>query len=544
MNAESESEQSQNFHHRLSQWVSSQGFWFQLRYSLSGRGAQGAFAFHAIRLLARFAVFLLIAAAGVWVYLLKQSDMDSYREGIQSALQDKLGAKEIEMRGLQRRQGQFSISRLAMTGREDTFFSGLEIRNLKCKKALLDSFRKEWDPGMISISTVNLDLRAGSDSPEAAEAIAGVYFQGIGGFKLSSIDVKDMSVRWGFSERTRGSIIGSRMRVERLSDGWKLRFTGGTFTQNWLKRLEIEELDIVFDRKGIVVEKALFRKNDGYVSFPDLKVKAGERPEVSGVMRLRKIDISSLLPVAVRNFVEGTLSAELNVFGSTNSTAGIGFEGDVVLEGEDILTLRDRIHMLRALSVVDAFNSYRRIDFREGTFHMKTHEGKLEITGTNLRAGDLFRMKGDLTVRLPTPEEAIVFSTTSPGTGGPSILNDDELDSELDITLERAAGQSADAKKQGFTKEGEESLFDKLGLSVENRRLQERAAERLSRSLRYEGAFEISLPKASFDKSPNLAAAYPKRDPNGRILMNVPLEGTLYDLTLGQADEIYEKGAR
>jgi len=26
--------------------------------------------------------------------------------------------------------------------------------------------------------------------------------------------------------------------------------------------------------------------------------------------------------------------------------------------------------------------------------------------------------------------------------------------------------------------------------------------------------------------------------------MDIPLEGTLYDLTLGQADEIYEKGAR
>lgn len=41
-----------------------------------------------------------------------------------------------------------------------------------------------------------------------------------------------------------------------------------------------------------------------------------------------------------------------------------------------------------------------------------------------------------------------------------------------------------------------------------------------------------------------LAEAYPGRDSAGRILMDIPLEGVLYDLTQKQADEIYEKGAR
>jgi hypothetical protein len=31
-----ESEQSQNFNERLSQWVANQGFWFQIRYSMTG----------------------------------------------------------------------------------------------------------------------------------------------------------------------------------------------------------------------------------------------------------------------------------------------------------------------------------------------------------------------------------------------------------------------------------------------------------------------------------------------------------------------------
>lgn len=545
MNAQPESEQLQNFHLRLSQWVSGQGFWFQLRYSLTGGGKKGLLTFHVVRLAARFAMFLLVVAAVALYFLFKQTDMQSYQQQVRASLTQKLGAEEIDMRGLVQVQSQFSISRLAMIGTEDTFFTELEMRNLKCKKSLFNVFRKQWDPGVVTISRVDLGLRAGSDSPEAAEAMAKIYFQKIEGLNLRTIVVNDMSIRWGYSERTRGSIIGSNMRAERIPDGWKLKFKGGTFTQNWLKRLEIEELDVAFDRKGIVIEKALFRKKEGYISLLDVKVTAGERPEVNGMIRLRKMDISSLLPIAVRNFVEGTLSAELKVFGSTNSIEGVGFEGNVALEGEDVVTIRDRIHILRAISVVDAFNNYRRIDFREGSFHMKTHGGKLEITAAQLGAGDLFGMKGSITVRLPTQEETAAFSANVvSGDADTAILNDDEFESELDITLERAAGQAEEAKRQGFGKEGDESLFDKLGLSIENRRLEERGAERLSRSLRYEGEVEISLPKEAFDKAPKLADMYSLRDGSGRILMRVPLEGVLYDLTLKQADEIYDNGSR
>lgn len=544
MNEQAESEQLQNFHERLSQWLSGQGFWFQLRYSFSGAGIKGSFAYQSLRLAARLIMFLLVLAAGAFGYIFMKSDMTSQSQDVSAQLKEKLGAEEIEMGGLRRQKGEFSISRIAMTGKEGTFFTGLEIRNLKGRKSILDSFRKEWDPGTIRASSMNLDLRAGADSQKAAESIAAFYFQDTGGFKLSSIDVKNTSIRWGYSARSRGSIIGSNMRAERLQDGWKLRFRGGTFSQNWLKRLEIVELDVVFGRKGIVFEKALFRKNKGEISFINLKVDGGERPEVSGMVRLRKMDISSLLPMAVRNFVEGTLSAELNVFGSTNSSEGVGFEGDVVLEGEDMIVLRDRIHVLRALSVVDAFNDYRRIDFRDGSFHMKTHNGRLEITSAYLAAGDLFRMRGDITVRMPTPEESTASTTILSESDEADIFNEDEFDDELDITLERAARQANGENTPGAGSGGEESLSDKLGFGLEYRRIEEKAAERLSRTLHYAGTFQISLPKDAFNKAQGLAEAYPMRDPSGRILMDVPLKGVLYELTLKQADEIYAKGTR
>jgi hypothetical protein len=547
MNAQSELEQLQNFHQRLGQWVSGQGFWFQLRYSLSGAGDEGALTFHILRLTTRIFLFLLLLVGGGVVFLIKQSGSASFREDIQAVFLKRLGGEELQMQGLVSDRGQFSISRLALTGKEGTFFTELEMRNLKCKRGIFTSLSEAWDPGVVTISRVDLSLRAGSDSPETAKEMADVYFQEMDGLKLQSMVVKDMSIRWGYSERTRGSIIGSTMTVDRLPDGWKLRFRGGTFSQNWLKRLDIVDLVVQFDRNGLIIEDAVFRKNEGFVTFHGIKVKAGDRPEISGRIKMRKVNLSALLPVAARNFVEGSISAELNVFGSTNSTEGVGYEGDLILEGEDFITIRDRIHILRALSVVDAFNNYRRIEFRKGSFRMKTHAGRMEISRLNLMAGALFRMNGSLTARQSTAEEIQSSSRSLSKVYDESgILSDDELDNSnsMEITLEGAAKEADEAKRQGFIKQGDESLFQKLGINVENRRLEELSSERLSRALRYEGTFEISLPKEVFDKAPKLKDIYPLRDDMGRIRMRVPLEGLIYDLTLEQTDEIYENGAR
>ena len=57
---------------------------------------------------------------------------------------------------------------------------------------------------------------------------------------------------------------------------------------------------------------------------------------------------------------------------------------------------------------------------------------------------------------------------------------------ESAFTLKRAA-QEARRLKEGTQSAESLSLFDRLDLSIEMRRLQSQAAERMSRMLRYEG---------------------------------------------------------
>ncbi|MEO5712113.1 MAG: hypothetical protein ABIT37_01380 [Luteolibacter sp.] len=541
-----EAEQSQNFNERLSQWVASQGFWFQVRYSMSGSGVKGNALFQLLSMGFRLLVFLLLIALGTWIYLVKRVDRPSFQEAIRTSLQTGLTASETQMKGFSQIQGQASINRLACQGADTTFFSSLEARNIRWKMGVLDGFRPQWDPETIAISRVDMDLRAGADDAESAHKISEALFRKFPKVQLNGLEVADTTIRWGYSDRTQGSIEGSSLKMLRGDGVMKMTFRGGTFSQNWLRKLDIVNLVVVCDPDGITFEKAEFRRGNATIDLAGLKIVGGERPAVQGIAKIRSLSLESILPPAFRNFVEGTFSGDFQVFGSTNTSDGIGFKGLVTLDGQDVLTLRERIHILKALSIVDFSRNYHRVDFSEGSFRMKTSGGGMELTDVKLKAGELFTLEGAMKVRLPTAEETKAAVDQNARGGAPIFIAEDGETEETeaknntaDFTLKRAALEAKRSKdiNQG---EGAGSLFDRLGLSFEMRRLEEQASERLSRMLRYEGNFKISIPQDAFENAPKLSAQYPVDPLTRRIPLMVPIDGGLYEITLKQGEAIYQ----
>ena len=539
-------EQLQNFNERLSQWVSNQGFWFQVRYSMSGSGMKGRAMFHLLRIGFRLLVFFLLVAVGGWIFLLKRTDSKGFSDSMRKNLQAGLSASDLEIRGFNRLQGQLEISRLAAEGGDDTFFTSMEARNIRCKMGLVDGLVGIWKPGIISISKLDLDLRAGTDDEASAQKLADVLFRKSNKVETTSVEIAEANVRWGFSERTQGSVESSSLKMQRTETGWRMLFKGGRFSQNWLSNLEIVNLVILCEPSGLTFEKAEMRQKNGTVDFSGLRVIGGERPQLDGVAKIRSIDLDEILPAALRTFVEGSITGDFRVFGSTNTSDGVGFEGQVVMDGKDSISLRERIHILKALSVVDYSRNYHRIDFREGTFQMKSIRGGLELSEVKLKAEDLFTLEGKMNVRLPTQEE--IQAAVAKGTAyqnSPLFAGDDaaaevkELQkTESDLTL-RKAGQAAKRVKEGLQSMDSFTLFDRMGLSVEMRQLQGQASERMSRMLRYEGLFKITIPGDAFDRAQRLSGLYPVDPATGRIPMEVPIEGNLYELTLKQAEDIY-----
>ncbi|MGD9419575.1 MAG: hypothetical protein Q7R22_011600 [Verrucomicrobiota bacterium JB025] len=545
-----EHEQLQDFNDRLNHWVAKQGFWFQLRYSLADTGTKGRAMFHLLKLASRVAVFLLVVAIGTWVYLLKRPDSEMFQDQMKEGFKAGLSATEVQMKGFNRANGMMEISRLAADGGEGTFFSTMEARNIRAKMSLVDGLVGKWEPGNISIFRLDMDLRAGTDDAASAENLKNAVFRDWEGMDLQTFTVADATIRWGFSDRTRGGIESSLLKVQKVGEGWRVSFEGGEFNQNWLRRLRIVKLTALCTPEGITFETARMKQigTDGTVDFSGLKLLAGARPDLRGEVKLRRLDIGRIVPTALRSFVEGTMSGDFQVFGSTNSPSGVGFNGDVILDGEDVISLRERIHLLKALSIIDFSRNYHRVDFDEGVFSLKTIDGGLELRGLDLKAGELVTLKGELEVRQPTQNE--VRQAVAKGSGSESSPlfaieeeamaygEDDDDDEGMEMSLKSAA--LATKRIQEGQGQGSQSLFDRLSTNFALRQLERQASERMSRMMMYEGNFELEVPGDVFERAHRLQQQYPVVPETGRVRLDVPVKGNLYDLTVEQAEHLYE----
>jgi len=551
-----QTEQQDQFNLRLSKWIAGQGFWFQLRHSVGNSGTRGNITYHLLRLTFRLLIFFALVAAGGVYYLVKRTDQNAFQMELRQSISEAIGANQLAMRGAKRSQGKLEISRLASEGGPGTFFEFIEIRNLSCRMGLFDGladkFTGVWDPGTIAVHRLDIQLRAGTDTPEYSSNIGEIVFGEYGNTIIQNIDIANANIGWGYSERTRGRIDNTIVQIRREENIWRITLREGVFSQNWLSGLEVVEIIAVCSPDGIVFEKAELRQGTATVDFAGLSVTAGDRPELKGTVKVRGISLEPLLPAAARNFVEGRISTDFSVSGSTNSAEGVGFDGMLVMDGLNTVTVRDRLHLLRALSVVDFHNNYRRLDFNEGSFRLTTQAGQMVVRDINLVAEDLATFSGSFAARPPTADELDVMLARDQESRGVTIaygedsderflLNVDEL--ERQFTLRQAANAARRAQ-ESESADSEGQLFDRIGMNFEARMFAEQQAARLSRMLIYEGELMMTVRSDAFDRTETLQSQFPPNAETGRIHFRVPLAGPLHELTLKEAEAIYEMGRR
>lgn len=546
-------EQREQFNIRLGKWIASQGFWFQLRHSMGSTGTRGSFTYHMLRLGFRLLLFVGLLAIGGLYYLVKRTDQVAFRNELRKAISESISANELAMRGAKRTQGHLEISRFATEGGPDTFFEYIEIRNLKCKMGLLDGLVGVWEPGPITIYRLDMQLRAGTDTPEFSSQIGEIIFREYGQINIQSIEVANANIGWGYSERTRGQIDGANMSLVREGENWRITLRGGKFSQNWLRDLDVNELVVWCTPDGITFEKAELTRGDSVVDFTGLRVSAGDRPEIRGIAKVRDLDLEPILPASARSFVEGRISSDFTITGSTNTIDGVSFDGVLDMDSTNMITLRDRIHLLRALSVVDFHNNYRRLDFSKGSCRITTKGGRLEVRNINLAADDLATVTGQFNVRPPNSQELDIMLARGDQNGTSEtvgfddegddnfLLNVDEL--ERQFTLRQAANAARRMEESaGANDEGQ--LFERIGMNYESRMFAERQASRFARMLIYEGEIGLTVQSNAFDRTETLRNQFPINPDTGRIHFTVPLAGPLYELTLKESEAIYEMGRR
>ncbi len=545
-------ETTKQFNERLAQWVANQGFWFQLRYSMAGGGAS-TLMYHTLRMLLKIAIFVVIAAAILLFFLVRRTDQASFKEKLKDSIVSGFECQSGQMKSFNRTQNRSSIRYLTLQGGPNSYIDQCEVSGISFRMGLMDGLLGTWDANQISVDRMSVNVKAGAETEEEAMALGRSLSKRFDSLRFQALECQNTRIAWGYSLRTMGSISQSKMVVIRQDNGWRLRFTGGTFQQNWLRNLHIDELILVCTDKAITVEKGQFSvmiplselsadKAHGKVTFEDVKVTGGLRPGFSGSVIFENLPLHELLQDSYKDCIEGSISGRLKVQGSTNATDGVTFAGRVSLNEADEIILRSQLPLLNSLSILSPAGSFRKITFNEGYFNIKTSGGSLAISDINLIAPEQMEMRGGFLVRPAKSEEVNEMvrkgSITDEIAQG-VIATASEISSGTDeLSLRRAtelAGKGEKSKTGFDTQISDNSLpFAAEAMASE---LQVKTAEKLAITSIFEGKVSLTLPAAAFANAPSVAKMARMADETS-ILLETELQGNISDLTRTQAENL------
>lgn len=526
------------FNEQMNAWVSRQGLWFQLRHAAEGQSLMARMT----RLGGRLLLVVALLAVAIWIYLFNRIERDGFREDVRISLEETFRAESCEVGEIRKERELATLGYIKLEGSEEAFYEHLDARGVRTSVSLLDGVYGAWDGKSVLINRLDIDLKAGgSDDASAAKSFAALFVEH-DGFTFERFESPDANLKWGYSIRNQGYISNSQLSASREGDGWRLQFKGGNFGQNWLRPLKIENMVVMCSPRGVIVEEAQLTAEDGSgrLTF-DLAVGSGSQPSLNGKLTIESMPLDTLLSPAFNEWISGSISGQGTISGSTNSQQGVVFDIQFELEDGDQLVVRDSIPILSALTVVDLYNSYRRVPFDQGGFHLRSGSDLFHLDQIDLQAGDLLHLAGAVTVRPPSIKEIAQALNIENVEQVKNILEknwkyqDDVLvDTQTGSKLTGATPQSVEQGSQAGLSQPQDAVESVLRSAI----LNERGVKR------YEGAIKLGLKADAFDKAPKLKAAYPVDAQTNRIWMHTPLEGRLQTLTLSQAERLYLLGRK
>jgi hypothetical protein len=521
------------FNEQMNEWVSRQGLWFQLRHAADGQSIVSRLA----RLGLRLIILLVLCALIFWVYLVRRVGKDEFKEDVRASIEETLRGKECAVGSIRRDRNIATISHIEMEGTDKSFFHQLSAGMLRLNMKLTDGFVGVWNGGGVSINRLDISLKSGASTDSSAAEAYQAIFAEHQSFEFEWLEVQKTSLSWGYSSNNRGAIRDSHMTAARDGDGWRLEFKGGTFSQNWIRHYEIGKMTVVCDDLGVHIKEAELLADGGSLTF-QVEVGAGGQPEALGSVVINSMPMKSLLPYRFSEWVEGRISGKGTVSGSTNSQKGIALDLKLSLEDGDELILRDSLPLLSALSVVDVYNSYRKIEFTEGSCQIRTGGDQLHVDDIHFMAGDLFVLKGNVEVRPPNHAEiAKALDIEDVRVVTDIIEKNWKIEDEILDAADSKLSLSDSAKRGGevtVAATGEKALSEIAVLTT--------AVLTEKNVRRFGGSVKVGLKGDAFDKALGLKKAYPVDSETGRIWLDVPLSGRLQTLTLEQAKTLYILG--
>lgn len=499
------------YQNRVSEWIGEQGILFQLRYA--GIVGNYSIAKQLGNLFFKLQLFMAVVIAVGYLLVNFHFSSELYLSSLRDRIFESVGASEIEVSGFSRARGQGVFREVKMTGGDDSFFIKAEIENLSGPFEFLSGVTTKWSPDQLTMSDASFQLKAGGEDGEMQQAFQAIT-QTFEKSNLESVSIDALDLDWGYSKLTYGAVTGTKFRAVHTDGIWSVNVKGGSFTQNWLKNFEIVNGELEISPQGIRVESLELRLNEGILNLAGTIEGTLDLPKFNLNGSFSKLPIDELVQLSslnIEDFISGMISGELEIQGSTNRR--ITTKGSVELKDGDLVTIREKWPILKAMSVLDVNHSYRRIDFEEGSFKFETSSGGLTLNDIFLRSGALLQLRGSVVSRLPNQQEAakaldIVLTDGFRGaarndltdTSGAQSLEDERM------TLRRVTGG-------GKVNDFEFNLVDedKAGDSAMSPAQLEEHRLRYEMNIhRFKGQMVLGVAAISFSEYASLCRLYPK----------------------------------
>jgi hypothetical protein len=498
-----------DYQSRITTWIGRQGILFQIRYIRLARG--GSLRAVLIAFLLNFGAFFVLSAILAFGGLMLYQRSEVFGEKQERYLSGVLETQSLEATGFSRTSGEGSYRRLSLSGGENSFFYEGTILGLSGEMSFLEGILTDWKPEAVSIDRADFLIKAGGNRSEMEAAFSGIV-KSFEGASLTRVEIDDFSCEWGYSTLTAGGIYNSRFEAVLDNGRWEIALEGGFFRQNWIGPLEIGEGVLSLDMEGIQVRSLSLTTGDGRMALSGTIGGPLELPSFDLKGRFARFPVDQLFEVEgveTNRFIEGTVSGEIAVTGSTNRR--IETRGQVVLWEGDQIRIRDQWALLRAISTVEGRDgTYRRIDFESGSFDFSTSRGGCEVSNIELLDEKVARLTGGFSTSLPSQEDAARFLGIKLTEGFSKGYTDTSSAQQLEN--DRLSLRRATRNEDGLFKIELDSNQEKDGLDRLNASIKEMDGLKIKQEMsrpRYTGELSFAVPAAVLAGNEKVAAFYP-----------------------------------
>ncbi len=330
-----------------------------------------------------------------------------------------------------------TINALGADGAPGSFFNRLDAHQISFDLSG-QMLRTDWHLAKVSFGELNLNLRSGTYDPSATapastpaapsqpdRVVPNLRTSGLdhrsnlltAGFgvrpklselKIDSYEVKNLGLRWGYSETTAGKLSDANVSLEPTArNGWAFMASSGELTQNWLSGMKVQKLDVTVE-DTMEIKRAIFTRGPGEVIELAGAMSLGDLPELNLTIAGRGVNLKTLTPPAFSSYFDALADVSGTMTGTINRASGVKIQLRVKLvpparEGSTkgaekptgVAWLKN-VPLFRSLYVASGADALVQPVVSEGAFNLETSEGVMKISDLDLVCGDLLRIRGEI----------------------------------------------------------------------------------------------------------------------------------------------------